>query len=272
MIAFTFPFLLVIGFVLVTESRAYALIGDGYTVEIRGGYTLGETGVYMTNGGEKIQGASPTTFEVLGKGYSRDDSHVFYYSKELTTADPDTFEVLEGYYAKDCCTVYVRGEKLPGVDAPSFTTIQYPDNTRVLGKDKNTVYDSSENRMEGIDGATFEFISEFYAKDENGVYIVGTHCGLDGCFTNKKVPEADPATFEVLEHGYAKDHQRVYCRNDEIIENADPASFEVVGDGRIAKDANYTYMYCTHAKARDEYGNPIPGTVLDAEGNPVADF
>ena len=126
---------------------------------------------------------------------------------------------------------------------------------------------------EGLDAASFEALTDVYARDKNRVYYKVV--SFDE-FIVIVLPEADPATFELLGGGLARDHKRVWYgygiqrgvdrstvepikggpvyrdRNSvfyehEAIAGADPASFKHIGSGYYA-DRKQVY-WCM---------NPIP--------------
>ena len=77
--------------------------------------------VYVNN--RPIRGASPSTFEVLSGGYSRDAEHAFYFDRQIADADVASFRVIEGPYAVDSQRVYWMGEVIAGADPASFEVL-----------------------------------------------------------------------------------------------------------------------------------------------------
>lgn len=79
--------------------------------------------VYDDNGG-KIHGADPQTFELLGLGYERDASHVYYYGSVVPQADVETFTVMSNdstdYDAKDKNHRYSGGDVYTGAARPAL--------------------------------------------------------------------------------------------------------------------------------------------------------
>lgn len=141
--------------------------------------------------GKVVNGASPTTFEVMADEWGRDGNKLYYTYKYIPTGDPDTLQDIDseisGAYQKDKNNIYYTES---GFDDPI---------------------------LESVDYATFRPISSQYAKDKSYVYYYGRTI-IEG---------ADPETFvDLNDYGYAKDKNHVYI-NDHIVEGEDPATFSI---------------------------------------------
>ncbi len=79
------------------------------------------------SGSIRIDAADAKTFKPLAHNYSMDFETVFLIDegvlKTLEGADPTTFEVLSSYYAKDAHHVFWRYHQLPAADPASFEII-----------------------------------------------------------------------------------------------------------------------------------------------------
>jgi hypothetical protein len=85
---------------------------------------------------------------------------------------------------------------------------------------------------EGLDVASFEALSEEYARDKDRVYhkVIST-----GVFLVIQLPEADPASFEVLASNVARDKNHVWYY-ERTLPGVDSATFELVDGGMVFKD------------------------------------
>lgn len=129
---------------------------------LRDGYAKDSWTVYFC--GIKIDGASSNSFKALGYGYAKDTWNVYYNGVKIEGASSDSFNVLSDRYAKDTWDVYYDGEKIPNASPDSFDVLR--------------------------DG---------YAKDTWDVY-----------FDGEKIPGASPDSFKVLRNGYARDSWNTY--------------------------------------------------------------
>jgi hypothetical protein len=221
------------------------------------GYFKNETQVYHS--GTKID-ADPKSFQVIEeKGdpnfrlspvYGKDQTRVFLNGKPIDGADPTTFDILgsDWRYAKDARNIYFEGKPIVGVDLTKFAKVQpevendqsYTDGSsliywgRIVGKvDGETVRSIGPSYVKdrtqvfylgkpipGADPATFEIISDSYSRDKARVY-----------FWTTEIPGARPETFQALDRSYAKDDQRVYHHKNihqiDVVEGADAANFKV---------------------------------------------
>lgn len=85
--------------------------------------------------------------------------------------------------------------------------------------------------LAGVDGATFEVIDGYFARDAQRVY-----------FHDQVVVGADPARLQVLSTTVARDAQAVYCKGQRL-EGSDPGSFRFLAEG-YAADRAQVYWQC----------------------------
>jgi hypothetical protein len=71
--------------------------------------------------GEKMDGAHPSTFQILTNGYAKDAFNVYYMGKKMDGAHPSTFQILTNGYAKDAFNVYYMGQKIQGASPHTFS-------------------------------------------------------------------------------------------------------------------------------------------------------
>jgi DKNYY family protein len=95
-------------FGIVSDTDHYLFTKDSRTVHVNG---------------VPVPGADPSTFAVLGGGYSRDADGIFYFTDRITAADAASFGVLEGSFARDARHAYWMGKHLPAADGASFRVL-----------------------------------------------------------------------------------------------------------------------------------------------------
>lgn len=85
---------------------------------LREGYAKDSWNVYYL--GRVIKGASADSFTTLGWGYAKDTWNVYFDGKKIKSASSDSFQLLRDGYAKDTWNVYFRGKKIDGASPESF--------------------------------------------------------------------------------------------------------------------------------------------------------
>ncbi|MBU2524693.1 DKNYY domain-containing protein [Patescibacteria group bacterium] len=194
---------------------------------------------------KKIEGANPKTFivleETLDRILGKDDKNVYFYEKVLKDADPKSFRIVNKSYTRDDKTIFYQDEPRYDIDVKSFEVLHWD-----TVKDKNNVYDSNGQVVEGADPNTFQSYKStkgvnFFFVDKN--YVWQGYGKIEGL---------DPASFKVicdLTYGmsseiYIKDKKGVYY-NETIIPNADPATFKCTEGSPDfeAEDKKYKYRY-----------------------------
>ena len=75
--------------------------------------------------GQKVAGASASSFTDLGYGYGKDTWGVYYYGKKIDGATVSSFQILQPYggYAKDTWNVYFLENKVQGASSSSFQSL-----------------------------------------------------------------------------------------------------------------------------------------------------
>ncbi len=144
--------------------------------------------------GKKINGADPSSFELIGYGllqnkgkdpsdsqpeYARDAQHVYFIGKLVAGADPRTFRPLVsgGYfygYGRDSLHVYWLDKEIVGADPTTFRIFdgQQPYEGCGVGPysaDARAVYFETK-QIVGADPSTFKPIINEYGRDKNGVW------------------------------------------------------------------------------------------------------
>jgi DKNYY family len=183
------------------------------------GYLIDENAIYYIwnvsteNRRMIIEGADPQTFEVIGDGYSKDKSRMYWWDTAIENSDPDSFIILENGFEKDKENVYFREHILEDADPDTFEIISHETaNLRCndYGKDKNGVWNSTnasfgENPFLERDPNTFELIDRecVFSKDKNGVYL-----------EDEKLENIDPKEFVYLGNGYVSYDDIIYHSHD----------------------------------------------------------
>lgn len=95
-------------------------------------YAKDKNVVYSSCYGNILKEADPATFQILGKKYARDKSHMYYRDRIINGADMSTFVIISGTrdewdqrmesFSKDKNNVYQFGEKVEGVNPENCTT------------------------------------------------------------------------------------------------------------------------------------------------------
>ena len=129
-------------------------------------------------------------------GYAKDKNFLYYQGERIEGADPDTFEIVgfHGIHARDKNFVYgYRAKKLSWIDANTFKIV-----SDVYFKDKNSVYYGEGKIIDNIDPITFEYLGGIYFKDRNSVWrsYYADEGGAIGSVS--RIKDADPGTFQFL--------------------------------------------------------------------------
>jgi hypothetical protein len=170
-----------------------------------------------------LEGADPDNFKVLDieKGISKDDSHYYYYEKNIPF-DLSKATILNDFYVLAEGKVFFCFQETEGADADSFTIIR-----ENLGKDKNHVYFKGKIVL-GADAETFNV--------------------LEGCINSKYYEEMD-FTF------YAKDKLMAYFINAsaKVIKSIKSKSlsefrFEIIDEKGFCFDKEYRYYFGKRTK------------------------
>lgn len=187
-------FLYIFSLVLLYFATAYAIndkrhFQGNYFVGLRGGIYYNLPRSNYGGGFVQLVGADQQTLRILAT-----DSYSF-----------DT----KDQYAVNHETVYFRGSPLPNADPQTFRTIA------LYGIDKNNLFlnDRPFNLKQfQIDPSTFTVVTGSpYYKDQGQVYYIN----LEDQHINI-LSQADPATFTYLQEGYAKDDDQVFCKGEPL--------------------------------------------------------
>lgn len=154
-----------------------------------------------------------------GPLYYKGNRYLFVFSTVFQRSvifdlDDDSFRFL-GYY-------YSPYEKI-------YDGSYMPENS-FYSKDKNAVYYSCGEILEGADPETFVHLGDGYGKDKNQIW-----------YANKTIERADVASFVLLDNFYAKDKNRVYYEGNPLLES-DSSSFVLLEDFLYAKDNENVYF------------------------------
>ncbi|MCA9245948.1 MAG: DKNYY domain-containing protein [Planctomycetales bacterium] len=161
----------------------------------------------------EITGADAKSFSLITNDglYAKDAKHVYFLGVPILEANPLTFEVLMYPFSQDKEDAFIGAAPIPNVDRESWRPLREgwaddcwersanvirpkpQESIHVNGwsRDANAFYYGRE-AISGIDVATFEVLSDYYAKDKNNVY--SQHYGKLVAIKN-----ADASTFVVHE-------------------------------------------------------------------------
>lgn len=153
----------------------------------------------------KVNGADSATFKIIGHGFGKDKSNVFYHTEIVPEADTTTFTIHDG-------------------GKYGYT----------YGYDKNYIFVAGYDRAGVIKEKcnNFDQIGGYYLKCDDKIYYV-----------DKLLTGADSNTFTPVgvTANYAKDSKIVYF-DGEVVAGADAATFDI-GDGINARDKDHVYRY-----------------------------
>ncbi len=236
-------------------------IYDFYLTDFNGVYILEQDNL----GGNPVRitllhGVSPVTFRVLSAGYAVDNTAVYYRGNKIINADVATFHTLgdgvsEGY-AKDNTTLYFEGVPIKPhfpVDVATFEVL-----SQYFARDKNHVIFNigASNQVGGIFGIIMEADPATFSVPLDGEgSTTGSLYGIDVShvyYYDKVVPGADPKTFHLNGGYYGKDATSVYY-NGRVVVLADPLTFFVhQNNSSRAQDKNYIYTEGQAERPTDE--------------------
>jgi len=237
---------------------------DASSFALADGYAKDKSHVFFGDKMLTIE-IDPASFAVVGGGAIKDSKRVYfrnYYEDKYdlaTGVDAPSFqhvgtcasvEKSSGSYFKDKNHVFTQnfseGNPVNPVNQIDILSFQYFGDYGVAegmpysvsyAKDKNNIYRSCGEILNGADTTTFTDLKDGYAKDNSKVWYLADI-----------ISGADVATFQSLEGGYAKDKLHAYFASA-VIEKADVATFITVKENVAtneysnvyAKDKNYVY-------------------------------
>ena len=164
--------------------------------------------------------------------YTHDSQYVYYRGKVVAGLKPAGLVLLGHGYAKSGSDVYYRGELLPYVDGTTFRLKQEPWSEGRGGadymKDKSNVYFNGK-KIVGANASSFATLDDGYAKDSFQAYYFGQKIGTT------------TGNFRVLGDGYARDTFTVWYMGKKI-EGSAMGDFKVLGNGYARDSFNTWYL------------------------------
>ena len=126
--------------------------------------------------------------------------------------------------------------------------------SKKFAKSNRTAYFESSTIADNIDVATFEALSDHYAKDRNSVWYCDTYRKGQEYYTVKhyrtlRLAGADAPSFRMLDNVYARDTNRVYRDGDAFMVR-DINTYQRIGD-QHAKDRISGYYMRAEIKGSD---------------------
>lgn len=172
----------------------------------------------------QIEGADLSSFEFVGKSYTKDKNGVYYQEKRFSN-DPKHFKILDQNFAADAQYIYF-GQDVFSKDVAHF---------RKIGEQSEFYADSEQcwyniYAIHEANPKTFHHLKDAYAADDRQVF-----------FEMNPLEGADEKSFQVLGKNYGKDARQVFLKSS-AIEGADPLTFRVLSD-TYSKDAKKCYAY-----------------------------
>jgi hypothetical protein len=191
-------------------------------------------------GNDEIKYVDVRSVEVVGRDYLKDKLHVYYKYRMIKNADSRTIKMLssnDNAFAMDKNMIYYEGHAFRDLDIKSLQF--FGESCSSFLRDKNHLYctftvDYSNDidyiipAVEGVDPEKYQFINNFYGKDDKVAYYKG-----------KPILGSDAKTFILLED-YAKDTNLVYF-NGLKVKGMDAATICHIEGGGYFKDKNNVY-------------------------------
>lgn len=197
---------------------------------------------------QKLLGADPLTFEVLGNGYSKDKNKVFFKGNLILNSNADRFITIGEFYAKDDKNLWFCGIKITGeYNVESITIFD-----GYFSKDAENVYLNNDTNLIKINGADPEIFKEAdntinsnlntyrYYTDNKKMYFLDTELNPVDINYFYSIP-AIVNSFQVLdEKHFSKDSINIYYRG-EIIKNTISDSHLLLGNNYSKNDVSVYY-------------------------------
>lgn len=144
--------------------------------------------------------------------YTVDSERVYYHHEPMMRADARSFVILGHGYAKDRSGVYYKGKLLPWVDPQSFRLYRNHERYADIEEDDRegyykigkVIFFDGEKVAEDF-GNSFKDLGDGYAKTTFDVYFMG-----------KKMSSLMASNFKVLGGGYACDNFDVFYMGKKI--------------------------------------------------------
>lgn len=141
------------------DTSTFEVLGNGYSKDASQVFFEGQT-----------IDAKTDNFKVLVFPYATDGEKVFYHDRQLANADPQSFQSLGEYYSKDSSQVWFGESVLEGADVASFQI------TRICGYNLENVRENLRNSKRSEDESSTNLNLHAYsseiclAVDAAGVY------------------------------------------------------------------------------------------------------
>lgn len=201
---------------------------------------------------EKIDAAGPLL--KIDDVYSKNAKAVFYYESPVRGADAGTFQVIGHGFSRDQSHLFYNDTLVPGLDPNSFRFLSGSDDLRKNASyvaDKTNVYFNTRFNttfvpVEEADADSFEDLDHLFGVDRSHVFYDG-----------KMLKDVERDGFEVLYKEfpmgfYVKNARHVFTVNQdrklEIVEKADGKTFVALKPGSVingkqdAEDARHYFL------------------------------
>jgi hypothetical protein len=221
------------------DPAGLQVLGDFFARDSRIGYYRGSE---IEVAGQASDGPS---FEAMGRFYAKDRFRVYYCDTErdskeywsirrnrirvLTGADPASFRLLDdGYTARDRQQLFHNGVVRAVKDLDSYRLLEHS-----FAADRLSAY-YRWTAIAGSDGASFEVLDSYYARDKARIYYVS---GFD---IGGSIKGAQRENFKMLEDGYATDGSRAYYRGA-VIASRNAGSLQAFGQMGYARTLDQVF-------------------------------
>ncbi len=191
---------------------------DPLTFElIQGGFSHDKNSVYYLE--KKLSGLNPQKLNILNHQFIRDEEFVYYYDVKLNL-NAKNCVLISDDFIKDKKKVYYKETLIKKADAESFEIINHwfqkdkyrlfhqttplelnPNTVKVndiYAFDEHYIY-FSDHKIEGVDIASFEVLSNNFSRDKFHVY-----------YMEKILKEVDAPSFQIMSYSAFKDKNNVY--------------------------------------------------------------
>lgn len=147
-------------------KRVNYLDADNQSFKIlkKGEFATDKNNAYFLD--SKIKNAEPSSFIVLGNGYSADKNNVFFEFDTVIEANPKTFKLLDFPYAKDDKKVYCGTLPLLTSDIDGFAVVK---SGTMKNRTLTSYFIESNPEYAWIDTTKYEFVAygEWTGKTKN---------------------------------------------------------------------------------------------------------
>jgi len=198
-------------------------------------------------------------------GYSVAGGTVYYSTKPVENADSETFVVgtdknmrhySNQYYAWDKQSFFYEGKIIEGVSPQNLRQKELAGDVYWLN-DTQVIHNGKV--LKGAIPENFSGFDDFHGwtcsdnTDEFLVYSYGT-----------LLPTVDKASFQPLNDFLAKDKNRIFKKDQQILENADSSSFQLLADHDFGRDKEHVHYLSTQIPFAINGIDPDTFEVLDS--------